>query len=197
MEPDAGKVFDAAKAIVKTLQSMDKTQQQQALRFASESLGLGLGATPSAPATTPPLTTANSTPSSVTSAQSADIKQFTMAKKPKSDQQFAAVVAYYYRFEAPASDRKDVIGSDDLTQAARLAGRERPTRPTLTLNNAKNSGYLDSAERGKFRINAVGENLVAVTLPGSGGGDAGSDGNRRRTQRKKKTSKRKGRRAGE
>ena len=145
----------------------------------------------------PTLNDANSTPSPVTSAQSADIKQFTMAKKPKSDQQFAAVVAYYYRFEAPASDRKDVIGSDDLTQAARLAGRERPTRPTLTLNNAKNSGYLDSAERGKFRINAVGENLVAVTLPGNGGGDAGSDGNRRRTQRKKKTSKRKGRRAGE
>lgn len=118
MEPDAGKVFDAAKAIVKTLQSMDKTQQQQALRFASASLALGLPTTPSAPAVTPPLPAANPVPSPVMSAQSADIKQFTMAKKPKSDQQFAAVVAYYYRFEAPAPDRKDAIGSDDLTQAA-------------------------------------------------------------------------------
>jgi hypothetical protein len=27
-------------------------------------------------------------------------------------------------------------------------------------------GYLDSSERGKFSINSVGENLVAMTLPG-------------------------------
>ena len=36
----------------------------------------------------------------------------------------------------------------------------------MTLNNAKNQGYLDSAERGAFQINSVGENLVAMTLPG-------------------------------
>jgi hypothetical protein len=38
--------------------------------------------------------------------------------------------------------------------------------PNKTLNNAKGLGYLDSPERGQFTINTVGENLVAMTLPG-------------------------------
>ena len=33
-----------------------------------------------------------------------DIRQFTAAKAPKSDQQFAVVVAYFYRFEAPEAN---------------------------------------------------------------------------------------------
>jgi hypothetical protein len=37
-----------------------------------------------------------------------------------------------------------------------------------TLHNAKQSGLLDSGtEAGKFAINTVGENLVAMTLPES------------------------------
>lgn len=36
----------------------------------------------------------------------------------------------------------------------------------MTLNNAKNMGLLDrSSEAGKFEVNTVGENLVAMTLP--------------------------------
>jgi len=27
-------------------------------------------------------------------------------------------------------------------------------------------GYLDSVDRGRFAVNSVGENLVAMTLPG-------------------------------
>jgi hypothetical protein len=36
------------------------------------------------------------------------------------------------------------------------------------LNNAKNQGYLNPAARGEYAINTVGENLVAMTLPGGG-----------------------------
>ena len=32
-------------------------------------------------------------------------------------------------------------------------------------NNAKKQGYVDASERGAFKINSVGENLVAMTLP--------------------------------
>ncbi|WP_425905918.1 hypothetical protein [Nitrobacter sp. TKz-YC02] len=38
----------------------------------------------------------------------------------------------------------------------------------MTLTNAKNAGYLDSAGSGKFKLSSVGENLVAITLPGDG-----------------------------
>jgi hypothetical protein len=99
-------------------------------------------------------------------ARPADIKSFVDSKRPKSDVQFAAVVAYYYRFEAPVESRKDSVDAQALQEAARLAGRRRPPKPLATLNNAKNLGYLDSSERGQFRINSVGENLVAMTLPG-------------------------------
>ena len=38
----------------------------------------------------------------------------------------------------------------------------------MTLTNAKNAGYLDAAGNGKFKLSSVGENLVAITLPGNG-----------------------------
>lgn len=97
-----------------------------------------------------------------------DVKSFVDSKRPKSDVQFATVVAYYHCFEASAENRKQSIDADTLQEAARLAGRRRLSKPLQTLNNAKTLGYLDSAERGQFRINSVGENLVAMTLPGSG-----------------------------
>ncbi len=159
--------FDAAKVIVETLQGLDKTSQVLAMRFAAETLGLqsaSVTQTPAAPvfpASTPP-----SPPGSGGATHSTDIKQFTAAKAPRSDQQFAAVVAYFYRFEAPEAQRKDTIDAESLLEAARLAGRKRPGNPRFTLNNAKNAGYLDVATTGKYRINSVGENLVAMALPG-------------------------------
>ncbi|MCC6139009.1 MAG: hypothetical protein IT389_00175 [Nitrospira sp.] len=175
--------FDAAKIIVETLQGLDKTSQALAMRFAAETLGLQ-----SAPVTQSPVASGISTsthappPSSDGAARLTDIKQFAAQKSPKSDQQFAAVVAYFYRFEAPDTQRKDTIDADFLLEAARLAGRKRPSR--YALNNAKNAGYIDSVSAGKFRINAVGENLVAMTLPGNG-----SESSPARIARKKKSGK--------
>jgi hypothetical protein len=166
--PDAAKVFDAAKAIVETLAGLDRDHQERAIRFASESLGLSPPAHVQAPPATGQIVAAASQASPPGGRERpSDIREFMTAKAPKSDQQFAAVVAYYYQFEVPGSQKKESIGADDLTEAARLAGRRRPNKPLKTLNNAKSSGYLDSPERGKFKISTVGENLVAVTLPGN------------------------------
>jgi hypothetical protein len=98
---------------------------------------------------------------------SVDIKSFTTNKKPRSDVQFAAAVAYYYRFEAPQAKRKDAINKDDLQEAARKANRERFANPLKTLRNAHQLGMLDKgSEKATFTINSVDENLVAMTLPG-------------------------------
>jgi len=161
--------FDAAKAIVETLKGLDKTAQALAMRFAAETLGLqSASATQTPAAALVPGSTPALPPGSGGATHSTDIKQFTAVKAPKSDQQFAAVVAYFYRFEAPEAQRKDTIDADSLLEAARLAGRKRPGNPRFTLNNAKNAGYLDVATTGKYRINSVGENLVAMALPGTG-----------------------------
>lgn len=156
--------FDAAREIVAILKPLDAQQRGRAIRFACESLDVQApaGATQftAGQVSQVLVTGAGANPSSA----APDIKQFSDSKAPQSDQQFAAIVAYFYRFVAPEKDRKEAITADDLKEAARLVGRKRPHR--ITLNNAKNAGYLDSAERGKFRISTVGENLVAVTLPG-------------------------------
>jgi hypothetical protein len=100
-----------------------------------------------------------------------DLRTFVAEKQPNSDVQFAATVAFYHRFEAPAGQRKESINADDLKEACRLVNRKRFKLPLTTLNNARNLGLLDSAGRGLFAINSVGENLVAMTLP-SGTGNA-------------------------
>ncbi len=84
----------------------------------------------------------------------------------------AAVVAYYHRFEA--SEKKDSITQADLLEACRMANYTRPPAPGQTLRNAVNAGLLDRADRGSFAVNSVGENLVAVTLPGDGTASANS-----------------------
>ena len=89
-----------------------------------------------------------------------------MKKNPSSDMQFAATVAYYYRFEAPPSERKESIDSNILQNTARLANRKRLSKPGQTLINAGFNGMLDRAdEKGFYKINTVGENLVAMILP--------------------------------
>ncbi len=159
--------FDAAKAVTDQLKGIEKERQQRILRWVAESLGLDLGIPPVTERRNVGIDTGAGGASLHRQQRSADIKTFVDSKKPKSDVQFAAVIAYYYQFEASAESRKNTIDPQALKDAARLAGRRRPPKPLATLNNAKTLGYLDSPERGQFCINSVGENLVAMTLPGS------------------------------
>lgn len=95
-----------------------------------------------------------------------DIRSFINTKNPNSDNHLAAVVAYYYKFQAPHSGRKDEINSSDLQEACRLAQKTRLKNPIKTLNNALAGGLLNKgATKGFFSINTVGENLVAMSLP--------------------------------
>lgn len=159
--------LDAAQKIVAELTGMTSEQQSLALKFAIETLGLHLPAAVSPPVA-PPTHVPLATPMHVSSAEhSTDIRSFTAMKKPKSDQQFAAVVAYFYQFEARPDSRKEEIDADVMKEAARLAGRHQVARWNMTLTNAKNAGYLDVAGSGKFKLSSVGENLVAITLPGN------------------------------
>jgi len=177
--------FDAAKTICDQLSGMEKDRQQRILRWVAESLDLVLHVrTASHDTTSKPGAQADAEPvvAPPVQARSPDIKTFVESKKPKSDVQFATVVAYYYRFEASPSTRRETITSDVLQEATRFCARERFKSPIMTLNNAKNQGYLDSPSKGEFTINSVGENLVAMALPG---GEAAADGKRRKPAKKR------------
>lgn len=160
--------FDIAKSIFDQLKDLPAERQQRVLRWIAEGLGVSPTAAPSTATVgggaAPPLAIPSAT---VAAGGPTDIKSFITTKSPKSDQQFAAAVAYFYRFEAPPAERRDSINGDILQEAARLAGRKRLANPRVTLNNAKGAGYLDGTSPGEFTINSVGENLVAMTLPGS------------------------------
>jgi len=161
--------LDAVRIIIEALESFDAGDKERIVRWALEKLKLLHVAAPQAqpPATQPTTQPVTTPPPTATK----DLRTFVAEKQPKSDVQFAAAVAFYHRFEAPAGQRKESINADDLNNACRLVNRERLKKPLQTLNNARNLGLLDSAGRGLFAINSVGENLVAMTLP-SGTGNA-------------------------
>jgi len=190
--------LDAAKKIVAELQGMNPENQLLALHFAMRTLRL-----------TPPAEHVAATPATGHAralqmpaaaggtGRQTDVKSFTAAKAPKSDQQFAAVIAYFYQFEAPQDQRKDLIDAGTMKEAARQAGRKQVNQWSMTLNNAKNAGYLDHAGKGRFKLNAVGENLVAITLPGTvWGGATNGGGSGKKTAKKKAASKKASKKAG-
>lgn len=161
--------FDIGKTIFNQIKDLPPERQQRLLRWVSEGLGLPQTAmVVQSPSTVSTQMPAKEQPgNAVVIGAGTDIKSFMAAKVPKSDNQFAAVVAYFYRFETQSAERRDSITGSALQEAARLSGRKRLSAPNKTLNNAKAAGYLDSTTPGEFTINSVGENLVAMTLPGS------------------------------
>lgn len=181
----------AAQKIVTELDGMPKDDQALALKFAMESLKLQMPIAQAQVSHTPVHSTQTAPLiSPVAHTQSKDIKSFTTAKAPKSDQQFTAVVAYYYQFEAPGEQRKDSVDAATMREAARMAGRRQVNDWSITLSNAMRSGYLDKGDRGAFKLNAVGENLVAITLPdnsapGNGGGSRKKPAKKKQAKAKK------------
>jgi hypothetical protein len=160
--------IEALRSITDILKDFDATEQQRIIRWVQEKLGVSSPPppvqNPPNPAGTPPVTGPASTPA----ASVKNLKTFVTEKKPKNDVQFAATVAFFHRFEAAKEERKTEINAEDLVEASRLAVRERLHNPGQTLLNAHKVGLLDRVSRGVFRINSVGENLVAMTLPGDG-----------------------------
>ncbi len=158
--------LDAVRAVVDALKPFQLDDQRRIVRWAQEKLGHA-GSSPLPPTTSSTLPP-GAPPLDAPPGRRRDIKSFVEEKKPSSDNQFAAAVAYYYAFEAADAERKPEIAADDLQQAARLSGRPRLTRPINTLHDATRRGYLDKGSaRGTFRINTVGENLVAMAMPGN------------------------------
>lgn len=159
--------FEAAKAVAELLKDLDPDRQARILRWVSESLGIVAHSesrteTPAAHHRNPDVDRMPA-PGSAT-----DIKSFVGSRNLKSDNQFVTTVAYFYRFEAPHNQRRESITAEILQEATRLAGRSRLGDPGKTLRNAKDMGYLDAADRGEYKINSVGENLVVMTLGGQG-----------------------------
>lgn len=176
--------LDAVRQISQILEPFKGDDRERIIRWVREKLGMVAEREHAPPATTPP----PPVPSETGQATPKDIRAFINEKVPKNDQNLAAVIAYFYHFLASEDERKDHIVAADITEACRKADWERPGAPAQSLINAYHSGLFDRAEKGSYRLNAVGENLVAMVLP------EGEQTSKRAAKRvrKKKKAKRKG-----
>lgn len=163
--------LDAIRTISTALAPFDRNVQLRILKWTKEKLGLVEPETQPPPAISQTHTTPPAAHPPVAEHEhgksNKNIKDFIAEKNPSSNNEFAAAVAYFYRFEAPVSARQETINADTLLEACRLCGRQRLEKPNATLTHAHDMGYLDRGERGSYSISTVGENLVAMTLPSS------------------------------
>jgi hypothetical protein len=161
--------FDILRNVVDQLKGLSKLDQERVIKWACEKLEISEPITPMAPLVAPSVSTNVFVPQLMKDI-STNVKSFVEEKAPQSDMHFAVVVTYFYRFIA--AEKKEAINSEDLQESTRLAGRARLAKPSKTLGNAVSAGLLDSAGRGLWKINTVGENLVAIVLPGDPRGNS-------------------------
>lgn len=98
-----------------------------------------------------------------------DILSLKEAKEPKSGVEMVVVMAFYLAHCAPEGEARDYISSEDIKKYFLQAQFELPKAPAQTLVNAKNAGYLDPIEKGQYRLNSVGHNLVNHKMPSENG----------------------------
>jgi hypothetical protein len=94
-----------------------------------------------------------------------DIRKLKEEKQPKSAIQMACLVAYYLSEHAPESEKKTTVKIEDLEKYFKQANYKLPQKISQLLVSAKGAGYFDSPGRGDYKLNAVGYNLVAHSMP--------------------------------
>lgn len=192
--------LEAVRLVADTLKPFTLEERERIIRWARERLGMVTSSVPSStlPVDSSPTDAGGKAAGSPISTTAVDIKSFVNEKAPKSDVHFAATVAYYHQFMAPTDQRKDSITKEDIIDACRTVPRKRPARPAQVLVNAYRDGVLDRGGTGHYKLNSVGENLVAMALPGTAEAPRGSkqkaaNGRRKGRGRTKKKVARKGR----
>ena len=159
----------AIDAIVDALASLDETARATAISAACDHLAiprpLAVGSTRQD--VTVPMEDARAVGTSAAPAAASDIRSLKDQKRPKTAKEMACVVAYYLESVALPAERKKDVSSDDMQKYFKQAGFPLPKRPQQLLVDARASGYFDSPGHGKYRLNPVGHNLVAHTLPRS------------------------------
>jgi hypothetical protein len=101
-----------------------------------------------------------------------DIRSLKQDKSPGSVSEMVALVAYYLLHLAPGEERRNYITQEDIGKYFVQAGFPIPGSSPMALVHAKNAGYLDGLDRGRYRLNSVGHNLIAHKLPKSTEGPA-------------------------
>ena len=165
--------IEAIGTVLAALQPLPPEGRQSVLNYVLGRLGVELGvperghheAEPNTHAGEAAPAAATNTPKS----GAVHILDFKNEKRPRSANEMAALVAYYLENVAPEAQRKDRITTKDIETQFKIAEFPLPGSSRMTLVNAKAAGYFDGVGSGEYKLNAIGHNLVAHSMPrGSG-----------------------------
>ena len=165
MSEQVDKEIEAIKTVLNALGELTPEVRDNVLDYVLKRLGLNVGALkqrsePVAPPVQPQTTV---TPPAATKAL--HIKEFKNQKNPKSANEMAAVVAYYLVNLAPPDQKKTTVNAKDMDTYFKIADFPLPGKIAKTLPNARGAGYFDLVGDGEYRLNPVGHNLVAHSMP--------------------------------
>ncbi|WP_315767070.1 hypothetical protein [Bradyrhizobium sp. SZCCHNR2009] len=166
-------VVQAITKVMDALSPLDGEAREHVLEFVLKRMNINM-AKPAAPPGAPVIPGYTPLLQAFTPAPAGmDIRTFAAEKSPKTLNEKVALMAYFLANLAPPEERRDFITSEDIKPYFTQANFELPTGPAnMTLTNAKNAGYLNALERGQYKLNSVGHNLVAHKLPKKDGGSA-------------------------
>jgi hypothetical protein len=184
----------AIQQVIAALSDLDSEARARVINYVFQRLGISSPAAlveSGMPAVTPAQGMETGAAVAQPGRRQVDIRSFGQEKSPRSANERVAVVGYYLSELAPADERKVEISAADITKYFKQAGFPLPGAARMTLVNAKNAGYLDAgAERGAYKLNPVGHNLVAHSLPAATAtGRASGRGNSKRARKSKKAKK--------
>jgi len=186
--------LQAIRTLIDTLQPLKFEVRDRVLDYVFRTMGIAAsaGATPSAAPTNPmgvPVPHMPQTTPALPQGTIVDVLTLKEQKQPTTASQMVALVAYYLAHLAPSEERRNFITVEDVEKYFVQAQFPLPGSLPQSLVHAKNAGYLDAVEKGKYRLNSVGHNLVAHKMPKEANG--GTNGRRKRAPRKapKKSSK--------
>lgn len=161
--------INAIKVVLRALEPLDPDIRRNVFDYVARRLGIAGPESAAPPATVidvpkhPAEAAAKSAP--------LHLAAFAKQKSPKSANEMAAVVAYYLAEMAPASERRKTVNADAIKTYFKIGDYPLP-EIRFTLPNAKAAGYFDAVGDGEYRLNPVGHNLVAHSLPRSKDGVA-------------------------
>jgi len=160
-EPDITGEVDAIREVLSALAPLDSATRARVLQYAQQRFGSTVGA----PVSTIEAATVALPAGAPTRLE--DIRSLRAEKQPGNGIEMAALVAYYLTELAPPEERSASVDAAGLTKYFKQAGYPLPKTPSMTLVHAKSAGYLDAVSRGQYRLNPVGYNLAAHSLPRS------------------------------
>jgi hypothetical protein len=166
-ERNVSEELTAIKAVADALEPLNEAGRRHVITYVAEALGIG-DFSPRVPEHVPPLPAQTSGGSVLPVAQGSpmDIRTLKEQKEPRSANEMAALVAYYVSELLPPEEQRKVITSADIEKYFKQANFRLPSRVAQTLPDAARAGYFDTIDRGQYKLNPVGYNLVAHAMPG-------------------------------